>query len=188
MPTESSYGLAVDPRHVAAVGRLLQLKGYATGRPLLLLAASVEQVAELCRWTESPVAAALAASFWPGPLTMILTLRVGLSLPACPGGTVALRVSSHAIPRRIAEAFGHPVTGTSANQAGGVPLRRAPEVGTLFGGQVDLVLDGGETQGGPASTLVNLAHGRLELLRVGPVTRAALEDCLGGPVLSPEAS
>jgi L-threonylcarbamoyladenylate synthase len=182
IPTESFYGLAVDCRDRDAVGRLLKLKGYAPGRPVLLLAASVEQVRRLTCWNEARGAAALAQAFWPGPLTLVIRAAPGVELAACPTGTLAIRVSSHPVPRRLAGALGAPVTGTSANPAGSPPARTASEAAAYFPGGLGVVLDAGPCAGGRPSTLLDLSGGVPTVLRQGSVSPAALGEVLGRPV------
>lgn len=177
LPTETFYGLAVDPRSEPAVRRLLGLKGYGKERSILLLAADREQVSSLARLDEEPGALRLAEAFWPGPLTLVLPLRRGL--PACPGGTVAVRIPGQAAARRLAAAVGHAVTGTSANRRGQPPASTAAEVVGGLGTAVDLVLDGGRTPGGAPSTLVEPSGAHPVLLRAGRIPAGDLEDVLG---------
>jgi L-threonylcarbamoyladenylate synthase len=132
LPTETFYGLAVDPASAAAVRRLLALKGYRPPSPVLLLAGSVQQVEDLCRWSDVRGAAELAQEFWPGPLTLVLPLRAGRRLAACPGGSMAVRVPHHPVARELAGRFGGPISGTSANPAGERPSRTAEEVCRYF--------------------------------------------------------
>ena len=179
LPTETFYGLAVDPASTTGVTRLLELKGYPLGRSLLLLADSLDQANELCHLRRSASALALADAFWPGPLTLVLPAVQGIDLPACPLGSVAVRVPGAEAPRRLARELGRPVTGTSANTAGAPPAECAADVRTAFPTGLELILDGGATPGGKPSTLLDLTGSRPRMLREGAVSRSQLEELLG---------
>jgi L-threonylcarbamoyladenylate synthase len=177
LPTETFYGLAVDPRSPSAVRRLLELKGYGEGRSLLLLAADREQVSALARLDEEPWALRLAEAFWPGPLTLVLALR--RDLPACPRGTVAVRIPGRTAARQVAAALGHALTGTSANHRGRPAASTAADVVAGLGAAVDLVLDGGPAPGGVPSTIVDPSGPRPALIRAGRIPTAEVEAVLG---------
>jgi L-threonylcarbamoyladenylate synthase len=167
-PTDTLYGLAVDPRLPGAVGRLLTLKGRPQGQPLPLIAASPAQAGVVVALDES--AALLAGVFWPGPLTLVADARPALA-PGVAGtdGTAAIRVPDHAVARGVAEALGFPITSTSANPSGGEASAAAREAAASLGGDVDLVLDAGPTPGGPPSTIVDARGIAPRLLRAGAI-------------------
>ncbi len=179
LPTETFYGLAANAASAPSVRSVLSLKGHEDMRPLLILAGSTRQVEELCPWSRIAGAADLAAAFWPGPLTLILPLGPGRTLAACPGGTAAIRVPAHPVPRRLAQAFGGFLTGTSANRVGQPAARSAPEVVRCFPHGLDLILDGGPTAGGEASTLVDLSSTAPRLVRAGAVPPEEVASILG---------
>ena len=185
IPTDTFYGLAVDPRDPLAIARLLELKGHPPGRAVLLLAASADQVREVARCDGGAEIERLIG-LWPAPLTIVLPLRQGMELSGCPGGTVALRVPNAEEPRRLAADLGFPVSGTSANPAGASPAVTALEVRRYFGAGVAVLLDGGTTPGGSASTLVDLSGPVPLLRRAGGVSREAIEEALGRSVVGPE--
>jgi L-threonylcarbamoyladenylate synthase len=174
-PTETFYGLGADPRQPAALQQVLQLKGReATGKPLLLLAAALDHVAP---WVgELPSGFdRLAAHFWPGPLTLVLPAAPGVPAPLLgPTRGVALRVTSHPVARELIRLCGTAITGTSANRGGAPPARSAEEVRRAFGDELDAVVDGGDSPGGPPSTLVELSASGARLLRRGAIEEAAL--------------
>jgi tRNA threonylcarbamoyl adenosine modification protein (Sua5/YciO/YrdC/YwlC family) len=123
-PTDTFYGLAVDPASAAAVRRLFALKGREARAALPLVAASTRQVETLCGRLGS-TDARLAARFWPGPLSLIFDAPAGIAPEAHAGRrSIAIRVPGHAVARSLCEAFGAPVTATSANRAGGRPRGR----------------------------------------------------------------
>ena len=117
LPTDTFYGLAVDPVNLFAVEQIYQIKMRQKHKPLSLLIANVSQAYELARDTDM-LLDKLAEKFWPGPLTIIV--RAGTKLPlrsTAHTGNVALRVPDAAIARAVVEAFGLPITATSATLA-----------------------------------------------------------------------
>jgi L-threonylcarbamoyladenylate synthase len=181
-PTETFYGLAVDPFSEAAVERLRAAKGLDAGRAVLLLLTHRDAVNDLARlegiartWFES-----LARAFWPGPLTLILPARPGLRCPALGAETgVAVRVSSHPVALQLARTVGGPITSTSANRTGDAPAADAESIGAGLRQRIDLVLDGGRCPGGLPSTLLDLTGDRPRVARAGAVETAALRSVLG---------
>jgi L-threonylcarbamoyladenylate synthase len=177
-PTDTLYGLAADPRSARAVERVYALKGRDFDRPLPLIAADQAQVlAHVGPLTE--LARRLAAGFWPGPLTLVVLAHPGI----CPRvhastGRVAVRVPSHAVARELARTAGHPITATSANRSGRPPARTAAEVVTALGDRLALILDGGETVGGPPSTIVDVTGAAPTLVRAGVVPWARVLEFL----------
>jgi L-threonylcarbamoyladenylate synthase len=159
------------------VARLATAKGRPERKPLPLLAAdreAVERVAVL-----DGDAARLAARFWPGPLTLVLPARPGLAPEVSAGtGTVGIRVPSGEIARALARESGGAVVSTSANVAGGPPPVRAGDLDAALRARLDHVLDGGDTPGGLASTVVAVEGGTLRVLRAGAVPAEALERAL----------
>ncbi len=173
LPTETFYGLAVDPFRKEAVERLYRLKERQRNKPLLLLIGSREDLKELV--AEIPeIAERLMEVFWPGPLTLVF--RASGRVPSwitAGTGTVALRLSSHPLARELPRLFGKPVTGTSANLSGAPPAETPEEIERYFP-EIDFILDGGRTPGGLPSTLVSVVGGELRVLRPGAVPEEAL--------------
>ncbi len=123
-PTDTFYGLAVDPTSTEAVAALFALKDRSRRAALPLIAASAAQVGAACG-TLDPQSARLAAAFWPGPLSLILDAPAAIAGAVHGGhGTVAVRVPAHAVARALAEAFGGLVTATSGNRSGEPPADR----------------------------------------------------------------
>lgn len=188
IPTESSYGIGVDPASRRAVEAVYAFKGREGGKPLPVVLAEAGQVAALGLDPASPALAGLlarAAGCWPGPLTVILPLPPEAEgLPAAAGsGGIAVRVPAHDGLRRLLAAVG-PLTATSANASGEPPVTDAGALERWLGerdGDVDAVLvDGGALPGGPPSTLVAFAEtGAPRVLRPGRLTAAEVESCLG---------
>ncbi len=174
LPTETYYALAADAFHEAALERVAALKGRSPDKPLLVLIAHRAMVAQVAL-DLSPLAAILMERFWPGPLTLILPARPGLSRWLTAGtGTIGVRLSSHPLARDLPARYGRPVTGTSANRSGMPPLRQAGEMAQEFGREVDIILAGPPCPGGPASTIVDLTRQPPRLVRAGPIPRQTL--------------
>ena len=168
-PTDTLYGLAVDPRNPAAVHRLLALKGRAPDTAVPVIAADLEQVeAQAGRLTA--LDRRLAERFWPGPLSLVIDAWTSLA-PGVVGadGTVAVRVPAHAVARAIARLAGHPITATSANRSGARPPATADDVVAGLGDAVAIVVDAGPTPGGAPSTIVRVREGRMDLVREGAI-------------------
>ena len=182
LPTETVYGLGADASNELAVRRIFAVKGRPSNHPLIVHLASVERARE---WSShfSPHAEALARAFWPGPLTLIVRRNARAS-DAVTGGqdTVGLRVPRHPLALELLARFGGGVAAPSANRFGKVSPTTAAHVQSELGAEVDLVLDGGPSEVGVESTIVDVSTDTPRLLRPGGVPREALEAVLGRPV------
>ncbi len=178
IPTDTLYGLAVDPHNAEAVARVFAIKGRAAASGLPLVAADVLQVQ---RWLGvlPNVGQRLAECFWPGALTLVVMAPGGLT-PGVTGGlpTVGVRVPGHAVARALCAACGHLLTATSANLSGEPATSDPDEVERVLGSLVDLTLDAGRTPGGAPSTIVDVAEGHLRLVRVGAVPWDEVQACV----------
>ena len=166
-PTDTLYGLGVDPRSEKGLDRLFTAKGRDRGKPVPLLLSGGEQVD---RWTRHvpPAAVRLMDRFWPGALTLVLPADPGVH-PAVTGGgdTVGLRVPDHPVPRALAAGLSGAVTGTSANRSGNPGAwESAEEIVREFTGSVDWILWGGAGVF-PGSTVVRMTDDHPVLLREG---------------------
>jgi L-threonylcarbamoyladenylate synthase len=186
-PTETVYGLGANALDAEAVSRIFTAKGRPATSPLIVHVASAEMARQIAAaWPEQ--AAALAARFWPGPLTIVLPKRpevpdvVTAGLP-----TAGIRMPAHPVALALIEAAGVPVAAPSANRFTQLSPTTA---GHVSEGLADLVLDGGPTDIGIESTVVSLAGGQPVLLRPGMVTASQLEPYLGplGAVTSAEGA
>jgi len=164
-PTETSYGLGVNALDELALVRLRQLKGRDADKPISVLVSGTEMLDQLCR-TVPPLARRLMAAYWPGPLTLVLPAQPDLPRPLVSEGCIAVRVSSHPTAQALVEAFGAPLTATSANPAGEPPATTPEMVEDMFEGRCR-VIHGGVTVGGEPSTVARVRGGRLEILRQG---------------------
>lgn len=167
-PTDTLYGLAVDPRRDRAVKRLFDVKQRDRASAVALIAADVAQAQEAGVFGRSELA--LARDFWPGPLTIVVPVSGKLSRWISGDlGTVGVRVPAHPVARAIAAAFGWCITATSANVSGRPPAMTADDVAAALDGRIDAVIDAGPAPGGPPSTIVELAEGRPVLRRAGAI-------------------
>jgi L-threonylcarbamoyladenylate synthase len=178
VPTESFYGLAVHALNEKAIERLFAVKGRREDNPLLILLASRETLGSYV--TEvSDRAWKLMERFWPGGLTMVFFADPILPPSLTAGkGKIGVRLSSHPVPRALAEAVGRPVTGTSANRSGQPSCSTAEEVIEALGEDIDLILDGGRTPGGKGSTVLDVTLDPPVVLREGIVSREELKPFL----------
>jgi len=175
LPTETFYGLAVDPFNPEALVRLNELKGKVKGEPVLLLAADIAQVTHVAG-TGSRLFRVLAREFWPGPLTLVLPMLDETPDEIAPGRhTVAVRVPGLELPRLLAARLGRPISGVSANLHDQPPCHEAAEVAKLFPDELGLVLDGGNAPGNAPSSILDLTGAQAKLLREGAITADTLE-------------
>lgn len=168
-PTDTFYGLAVDPASASAVAALFALKGRDAQMAVPLVAGSREAVEQAC----GPLGGAsrrLADRFWPGAISLVLDAPDAI-VPAvhAGGGTIAVRVPGHDISRGLAEAFGGLITATSANRSGSPPARDVEGLGELAADARVFVLDGGATPGAAPSTIVDARSGSPVLVREGQI-------------------
>jgi L-threonylcarbamoyladenylate synthase len=187
-PTETVYGLGGDALDPLAVARIFEAKGRPSFDPLIVHLPSAHDLPRyaLADDLADPRVGALAARFWPGPLTLVLRKQsivpdiVTAGLP-----TVGLRVPDHPVALALLHAAGVPIAAPSANRFGRLSPTRAAHVARQLGDRIRLILDGGPSRIGVESTVLLLSGGRVALLRpggtpveeieatIGPVERAA---------------
>lgn len=183
MPTETVYGIAADAFNPSAIERTFALKGRPSDNPLIVHLASADDwsrvATEFNDWAQR-----LAAAFWPGPLTIVLPKHPNVPLEATAGlGTVAARVPGHSIARALIEAAGTPLTAPSANRFTMLSPTRADDIDPAIRAGLAFVLDGGPSEVGIESTVIDVTGTEPRLLRPGHVTRLQTEAVLGVPVL-----
>lgn len=175
--TETVYGLAADATNAAAVAQIYEAKGRPSFNPLIVHVpdfAAAERIGIF-----SPEAKALAEQHWPGPLTLVVSLRddsqiasiVTAGLP-----TIGLRVPAHPAMQALLEAVDRPLAAPSANASGAISPTRAEHVMKSLGGRIPLIIDAGPTDRGLESTIVAATGGPLRLLRSGPIAVDAAPD------------
>jgi tRNA threonylcarbamoyl adenosine modification protein (Sua5/YciO/YrdC/YwlC family) len=176
IPTDTVYGLAVDPNHPGATARLFAVKGRPRGVDLPVLVADEDQALRLAGEV-SPLARRLMARWWPGPLTLVVARRPDLGMDLGERhDTIGVRCPDHPVPRGICAALG-PIATSSANRHGQPPLTTAEAVVASLGDTVDLVLDGGPCER-PPSTVVEVIGTPPRLLRAGALAWADMADLL----------
>lgn len=184
-PTETVYGLGGDACNDRAVAAIFAAKGRPRFNPLIVHLADVAAARDYALFDDR--ARALAAAFWPGPLTLVLPMRPGAGLSPLVTAdlpTVALRVPAHPVARALLAAFGGPLAAPSANPSGKVSPTRAAHVLEGLVGRIDAVIDGGDCVVGVESTILGL-DGPARLLRPGGVPAEAVEAVLGVTLLPP---
>jgi len=192
-PTETVYGLGADALSAEAVARVFEAKGRPAHNPLIVhvLDAAILAPGLVASWPTR--AAALAAAFWPGPLTIIVPRGRLVPLSVTGGGeTVALRSPNHAIARALLKAFGGPLVGPSANKSGRVSPTTAAHVRSEFDLAQVTVLDGGPCHVGIESTVVSVVGPQATVLRPGSVLASEIaavlrEDVVSAGALGPGA-
>lgn len=174
-PTETVYGLGADASSAAAIERLYRVKGRPADHPVIVHFASAKE-AFLYSREIPPAASMLADKFWPGPLTLILK-RSDKAQDFVTGGqpSVGVRVPSHPVAHELLQAFGGGVAAPSANRFGRISPTTAAHVREDLGSDVDLILEGGPSEVGIESTIVDLSGGTPVLLRPGRISKAELE-------------
>ncbi len=181
-PTETVYGLGANALDPVAVAAIFAAKGRPSDHPLICHLASADDLAPLVAGV-TPDAAALAAAFWPGPLTLVMH-RSALVPDAVTGGrdTVAVRVPAHPVALALIGAFGGPVAAPSANRFGRPSPTRAQDVRDEFGDAVEVVIDGGPCEIGIESTVLDLTTDPPQVLRPGRISADQLAHVLGRAV------
>ncbi len=180
IPTDTFYGLAVDPFNLHAVDRVYEIKTRSRHKPLSLLIESVDQAADVA-WPVPEIFYLLARRFWPGPLTIIVKADPKLPLKVTANtGNVALRVPAADVPLAIIRSAGLPITATSANLHGELECSTAMEVRDQLGDCLSIIVDGGPSPGVMPSTIVDLTtEGSWRLLRQGAIPEEQIIELLG---------
>jgi L-threonylcarbamoyladenylate synthase len=173
IPTDTIYGLAVDPFRAGATDRIFAAKRRPREVSLPVLVSGVDQALSLSTAVPA-LALELMARYWPGPLTIVIPAKAGLGADLGDDDlTVGVRSPDHPVPLALCAAVG-PLATTSANRHGEPPMTTATEVASAFGDAVPVVLDGGVCSGSP-STVVDCTGQELKLLREGRIPWAVLQ-------------
>ena len=186
-PTETVYGLGADATNGRAVAAIYEAKGRPSFNPLIAHVASLAAAERVGAF--SALARRLATAFWPGPLTLVVP-RVpdcAVSELATAGlDSIAVRVPSHPVALVLLRAAGRPIAAPSANRSGHVSPTTAAHVAADLAGRVAMILDGGATEVGVESTVLDVTASVPRLLRPGGVTREQIEQLIG-PIVMGEA-
>lgn len=185
IPTETVYGLGADATHGEAVARIYATKSRPQFNPLIVHVADVAIAKRYVEWNE--MAEALAHTFWPGPMTLVLKKRPEArgqrpvsELVSAGGDTLAVRVPAHPVAQKLLVAFGGAIAAPSANRSGRVSPTTAQHVRDEFGDRLKLIVDGGPCAVGLESTVVDVTGDAPMVLRPGSVTWEMIEKVASG--------
>lgn len=173
-PTSGLYGLGADALSEKAVKKVFSIKRRPADKPVLVLLSALSDMAELV--AEIPDYAQALMDLWPGGLTLVF--EAGKRVPAAlTGGTgkIGVRLPVHPVARALTQAFGGPITGTSANLSGRPAVASAEALDPDLCREVDLVLDAGSLAGGAGSTIVDVTVWPVVILRQGAVDRQLID-------------
>lgn len=180
VPTETVYGLAADARNAEAVARIYAAKGRPDFNPLIVHVPDLAAAERLGVFGAAE--RALAARFWPGPLTLVVPRSADCpvaSISTAGLDTIAVRVPGHRAMQALLAETGAPLAAPSANASGRVSPTKASHVLATLDGRVALVIDDGPTSAGVESTIARVRDGAVEVLRPGPVTADMLAEASG---------
>ena len=178
-PTETVYGLGADALNPAAVEKVFQLKGRNPDSPIPIIVADQAMLQGVVEKIP-PIARTLMEQFWPGPLTLVL--------PAAPGmpkqllnrtGGVGVRISSQLIATELAQAFGRPMTATSANPSGQQAASTIEQAQNYFASDIEIFLDGGKLPSKTGSSVVEVIDDRIKIIRAGEISLGQLAASIG---------
>jgi L-threonylcarbamoyladenylate synthase len=174
LPTETVYGLAANALDASAVERIFQIKGRPAHNPIIVHVAEIEMAKQcLAQWPE--IAGQLAKAFWPGPLTLVAKRAKALPDIVTAGGpTVGVRWPSHPFIQAVIRQCGFPLAAPSANLANQVSPTNAEHVRKSLGNRIPLIVDGGQSQIGIESTVLDVSVSPPRVLRPGMIHQEAL--------------
>jgi len=179
LPTETVYGLAANAWDAKAVARIYEIKGRPSHNPIIVHVAGLDLAAH-CVTSWPPVADRLSRAFWPGPLSLVLPRSAQIPDIVTAGGpTVGIRWPSHPFIQAVIRACGFPLAAPSANPANQVSPTNAAHVEKHFSGRIPLIVDGGQSQVGIESTVLDLTQSPPRLLRPGMIHAESLLAVLG---------
>lgn len=184
-PTETVYGLGANAMDETASARIYEAKGRPSDNPLIAHIADRCQL-DMLTETVSEKAKRLMDAFWPGPLTLIFQKTTQVPYGTTGGlDTVAVRMPNHPVALALIRAAKVPIAAPSANLSGRPSPVQADHVYTDLAGRIDVILDGGETDIGIESTIVDVTGECPMILRPGYITRQMLEEVVGEVALDP---
>ena len=179
LPTETVYGLAANALGENAVAKIFQIKGRPANNPIIIHVACYE-MAKRCVKKFPAVAEKLAESFWPGPLTLVLPRAENIPvIVTAGGGTVGIRWPSHPFIQAVIRECGFPLAAPSANLSNRVSPTNAEHVRQQLGGKIPLIVDGGQSQVGIESTVLDLTVSPPRILRPGMIHAESLAAVAG---------
>ena len=168
-PTDTVYGVGVDPFQPEAVRKLYQIKGRPIDKPIPILVGSVDDVKHVAQ-NLPPSFSQLAEQFWPGGLTLIVEAKALPPEVTAGGNTVGIRMPDHPLALALLQRFGGAIAATSANKSDEPPATSAAEVRSEFGELINIILDGGQTATRIASTVLDLSVSPPQIRRQGGIS------------------
>lgn len=175
-PTETFYGLCVNPFDRVAIKKLFALKGRPPEKPITLIVRDREMLDRVASGI-TPLAERLMERFWPGPLTIIFNARADVPAELTGGtGTLGVRVSASPVATRLSALLDSPITATSANPTDKDAPTDPQDVVGYFDGEIDMLIDGGRLAGKKGSTIVDARGGSLVIFREGEIPVESLMD------------
>jgi L-threonylcarbamoyladenylate synthase len=174
LPTETVYGLAANALDEPAVRRIFEIKGRPSNNPIIVHVADGE-MARSCVREWPALAEKLARAFWPGPLTLVLPRAEQIPAVVTAGGdTVGIRWPGHPFMRAVISRCGFPLAAPSANLSNRISPTNAGHVADQLSGRIPLIVDGGQSQVGIESTVVDLTVSPPRILRPGMIHAESL--------------
>jgi L-threonylcarbamoyladenylate synthase len=174
LPTETVYGLAANALNKKAVAKIFQIKNRPANNPIIVHIAGVE-MAKRCVTVWPDPAEKLARAFWPGPLTLVLPCAKEIpGIVTAGGNTVGVRWPGHPFIQAVIRECGFPLAAPSANLSGRVSPTNAEHVRQQLGDKISLIVDGGQSQVGIESTVLDLTVSPLQVLRPGMIHAESL--------------
>ena len=179
LPTETVYGLAANALDAVAVGKIYEIKGRPSHNPIIIHVAG-NDLARQCVADWPAAAEQLSRAFWPGPLTLVLPRAAGIPEAVTAGGaTVGVRWPSHPFMQAVIRECGFPLAAPSANLSNQISPTNAEHVRAQLGGKISLIVDGGQSQVGIESTVLDLTVAPARILRPGMIHSESLAAVLG---------
>src|SRR5271154_814013 len=186
LPTETVYGLAANAFDENAVAKIFQIKGRPANNPIIVHVAGIE-MAKSCAKNFPMIAEKLSKSFWPGPLTIVLSRSKEIPEIVTAGGeTVGIRWPSHPFIQAVIRECDFPLAAPSANLSESISPTNAEHVRQQLGGKIQLIVDGGQSQVGIESTVLDLTVSPPQILRPGMIHAGSLA-AVCGEVQSPKS-
>lgn len=177
-PTETFYGIGADPYNDKSIKKLYSTKKRKSDKPIPLIIAHRRMLYEIVEDIPKSYVT-LMDLFWPGPLTLIFEAKKKDCLAVSKiNHTVAVRISSHPIAQKICDAWGKPLTSTSANISGQSPVKRVADLSSSIINSLEYIVDGGCTPAGSSSTIVTMIDKQLHLVREGKISWDAIQSAL----------
>jgi L-threonylcarbamoyladenylate synthase len=177
-PTETVYGIGCSAFNAQAVNRIYDLKNRDKSKAFILIAADIIQISDLVE-TIPPTAERLIDNFWPGPLTIVFNSSSRLQEFAFrKSKTIAVRIPDCKICQALLTVCGFPIVSTSANKSGEPATTNANDVLSVFGEQLDALIDGGTTPSVLPSTVVDITKSPARIVRKGAISALEIKTVL----------